>query len=87
MTWRVDILPLAERQLVRLPKPIRARVDQKILLLETDPRPHGSIKLAGAANLYRIRVGDYRIIYEIHGNVLVVVIVRVAHRSRVYRGL
>jgi len=53
--------------------------------LVDDPRPHGVEKMSGERNAYRIRVGDYRIIYEIHDAVLIVVVVRVGHRRAVYR--
>jgi mRNA interferase RelE/StbE len=56
--------------------------------LETDPRPRGAIRLAGYAQerLWRIRVGDYRVLYEIRDEVLLVLVVRVGHRREVYRG-
>ena len=51
------------------------------------PRPAGCIQLAGADDAYRIRIGDYRVVYEIADKVLIVYIIRVAHRKDVYRGL
>ena len=53
--------------------------------LEADPRPPGSLKLQGSEALYRIRIGDYRVVYEIHEAVLVVLVVRIAHRREIYR--
>ena len=53
--------------------------------LAQNPRPAGCAKLVGTANDWRIRVGDYRIIYEIHDTRLIVLVVRVAHRREVYR--
>jgi mRNA interferase RelE/StbE len=53
--------------------------------LADDPRPHGAKKLVGADRTYRIRVGDYRIVYEIGDEVLVVLVIRVAHRREAYR--
>lgn len=53
--------------------------------LEENPRPSGCVKLAGDENLYRIRVGDYRIVYEIRDSVLIVTIIKVRHRREVYR--
>ena len=50
-----------------------------------NPRPQGSKKLGGEDGLYRIRVGDYRIVYAIRDDILVVLVVRIGHRSEVYR--
>ena len=55
--------------------------------LADNPRPRGVEKLEGRENRYRIRVGDYRVIYEIHDEVLLVLVVRIGHRREVYRGL
>jgi mRNA interferase RelE/StbE len=61
------------------------RAKEKIQALAQDPRPHGCLKLKGEDNLWRIRVGDWRVIYEIHDRVLVVVVVDVDHRGDVDR--
>jgi mRNA interferase RelE/StbE len=53
--------------------------------LRTNPRPPGVVKLAGDDNLWRIRIGDYRVVYEIHDNRLIVLVLRVAHRKDVSR--
>lgn len=71
----------------RLPKDVRQRVDDRILLLQNEPRPLGCTKLVGHSNLYRIRVGNYRIIYEIHDDRVLVVVIVVAHRRESYRGM
>lgn len=73
------------RELGSLPQPIRNRVNGRIRALGDDPRPPGCQRLAGFGDLYRVRVGDYRIIYQILDDVLVVVIVRIGHRREVYR--
>lgn len=64
----------------------RARLTEAIWELGEDPRPPGAVKLKGR-DFYRIRVGDYRVIYEIREQALVVLIIKVAHRRDVYRGL
>jgi len=51
----------------------------------SNPRPAGVVKLAGDDNLWRIRIGDYRVICEVHGDCLVVLVLRVANRKDVYR--
>jgi mRNA interferase RelE/StbE len=75
----------AERGLERLPKPILQRVDAKILALAADPHPAGSIKLEGSDEIYRVRVGDYRILYQVEIERLIVVVVDVGNRKDIYR--
>lgn len=74
-----------EKYLRKLDKPALQRIVEKIYTLRQDPRPHGVKKLEGEKNLYRVRQGDYRIIYEIHDNVLIVEVIKIGHRSDVYR--
>jgi mRNA interferase RelE/StbE len=81
--YRVFILPAAERQLRRIDPGPRRRIDAAILALVGEPRPHGCRKMSGSEE-YRIRVGDYRILYEIEDTVLRVLIVKVGHRRDVY---
>jgi mRNA interferase RelE/StbE len=85
MKYRVDITPTARRQLADLPRSVRRRIDEKILALAANPRPRGSVKLAGSEDVYRVRVGDYRILYTIRDEVLLVVVVKIGHRRDVYR--
>jgi mRNA interferase RelE/StbE len=86
MPYRLEIRDSAARQIARLPKPDQRRVMAAIADLAQTPRPDGVRKIVGAGNAYRVRVGDYRIVYEIIDRVLIVYIVRVAHRKDVYRG-
>ncbi len=64
---------------------VSVRIETKIDGLARDPRPRGVKKLAGEEELYRLRVGDYRIIYQVRDRVLVVLVVNVGHRRDVYR--
>ena len=73
------------RDLKKLPEQVRQRLQPHIESLATDPRPPGVVKLEGAENGYRIRVGDYRVLYEIHDAVLRVAVVKAGHRREVYR--
>ncbi len=66
---------------------MQLRLRPKIDALAGNPRPRGAEALAGEPNLYRIRVGDYRIIYQIRDRVLLVVLVRIRHRRDAYRNL
>lgn len=68
-----------------LPESIRKRIIRKVVSLETNPRPHDAIKLEGSNDYYRIRVGDYRIIYRIQDDRLIILIIKVAHRRESYR--
>lgn len=74
----------AAREIDALPTAVRRRVIGKIAALASDPRPHGAQKLTGE-DRYRIRQGDYRVVYTIEDEVVTVTVVRVAHRSDVYR--
>jgi mRNA interferase RelE/StbE len=85
MAYQVELLPSAHRDLTRLPKALQIRIAVRLRELADDPRPSGVVKLAGAENLWRIRTGNYRVIYEIHDDRLVVLVLRVAHRKDVYR--
>jgi mRNA interferase RelE/StbE len=87
MPYRIEVKPQAEKALAKIPNPHRRRIAKAIDALAREPRPAGCIKLAGADDAYRIRVGDYRIVYQIEDKILVVYIIRVAHRKDVYRGL
>jgi mRNA interferase RelE/StbE len=82
--YRVEIKRSAEREIAALPDAVRRLVVRRILALADDPRPHGSQKLAGD-DKYRLRQGDWRIVYTIDDDVVTVTVVRVAHRSDVYR--
>ena len=79
-------MPRALRAIEAMPKPDRLRVRNRIDGLAAQPRPPGSIKLSGHANLYRVRVGDYRIIYELHDDRRIVIVIIVANRRESYRG-
>ena len=87
MAYRLEIKKPARAQIARLPRPIQLRVMAAIVDLAETPRPHGARKIIGGDDAFRVRVGDYRIIYEIVDRVLTVFIVRVAHRKDVYRSL
>ena len=85
MIYRVRLTSTAEKERKQLPAPLRARIDSAIEELKTNPRPPGVTKLSGSDNDWRIRVGDYRIVYEIDDSARVVTVWRIAHRREVYR--
>jgi len=86
-SYKVIVKPSVEKDLRSLPPSVLKRVFKRIEALEEDPCPHGSLKLAGAEQLYRIRVGDYRIVYTLERDLRQVVVYYVRHRRDVYRQL
>lgn len=83
--YAVTFARSARRELEALEPPIAARVLARVEALATDPWPAGVRKLQGAQRLWRIRIGDYRIVYSIDDRQCVVDVVRVRHRRDVYR--
>lgn len=83
-SYKIKIKKSAEKEIIKVPQPDRSRVVKKIILLHSDPRPIGCEKLQGDIN-YRIRQGDYRVVYEVDDSEKIVHIVRVGHRREVYR--
>lgn len=84
--WQVILTRRPEKTLAKLPADVRGRVDEKLLSLESDPRPKGC-KYLKSVKLYRLRVGDWRIMYSIEDEELVVLVIRIAPRGEVYKGL
>jgi mRNA interferase RelE/StbE len=84
-SYRVEFTTAAAKEIRKLDHGIRRRILAGIAELERDPRPAGCKKLAGESDAWRIRVGDYRVLYEVIDDVLVVMVVRVAHRREVYQ--
>ena len=82
--FEVRIKRSAAKELAQLSNANVRRVLQRIQTLRTDPRPLGAIKLAGRET-YRIRQGDYRILYNILDDVLIIQVIQIGHRSDVYR--
>lgn len=85
-TWQVIVTNKAERRLRRLPKELIKRLREAIVALGFDPRPPGYKKLVGT-DLYRVRVGKWRIIYSIEDDQLIVLVVTIAPRRDAYRNL
>lgn len=85
MAHTILFKPAAAREFRKLPEEVKRRLKPKIDALANDPRPPGVEKLAGSETSYRIRVGDYRILYRIEDKALLISIVRIAHRREAYR--
>jgi mRNA interferase RelE/StbE len=84
-SYRVEIARRALKSLAALPRREQQRVRGAIDLLADTPRPPNCVAIRGEKSTYRVRVGDYRIVYEVHDNVLLVQVVRIGHRREVYR--
>lgn len=85
MPYRIEITRAAAKELASVTQPTRDRIKAAIHALADDPRPPGCAKLAGFQSAYRIRVGSYRVIYDIRDQVRIVTVVKVGHRRDVYR--
>ena len=86
MAYVVEFAPAARRQLKKLDRPVQKRILRRVERLEIQPRPKTAERLRVTAKpLYRVREGDYRIIYTIEDDRLIVLVVRISHRSEVYR--
>ena len=83
--YRVEFTATAEKQLKKLPKRERVRVAECIVGLAAEPRPAGSRRLQGYDAVYRVRVGTYRIIYEIYDQKVTVIVLKIGHRKDVDR--
>jgi mRNA interferase RelE/StbE len=85
VAYRILFAPAALRQFRKLPVPIRKRLSPHIDALADNPRPPGVVKLSGSSDIYRVRVGDYRIVYEIQDVGLVILVLKIGNRREVYR--
>ena len=85
--WRLEILPAARRELLELRRPIQDRIRAAIRSLASDPTPDDSVPMRGkGTGLHRVRVGVYRVVYRVQAKRVCVLIIRIGHRSEVYRG-
>jgi mRNA interferase RelE/StbE len=85
MSYQVLFTRRAERDFSAVPQRDRERLAKSIDALADDPRPHRVKKLEGPDPLYRLRAGDYRVLYTVEDNVVTVTVVRVGHRRDIYR--
>jgi len=85
MAYRLAFTAAATRDLKHLPKDVQADVAAAIDALAGDPRPHGCEKIEGSDDIYRIRCGDYRVLYQIGDDDSTLLVIRVRHRREVYK--
>lgn len=82
--YKVVVSKSAAKELSKLPSTINNRIVKAVLNLSDDPRPQGSKKLKGGSENWRIRIGDYRVIYAIDDEILIVDVRKVGHRKDMY---
>ena len=85
MAYRIELTPAAGRDFKRLPRAAVVRLAPRLDALADDPRPAGVLPMTGMHGYYRLRVGDYRIIYKVEDARLLVLVIRVANRREAYR--
>ncbi len=85
MAYSIQFKPLALRQLEKLPRDAQKRLAEKIEALRGNPFPAGCTKMEGLDDAWRIRAGDYRVVYQVHRGVLLILVLTVGHRKDVYR--
>jgi len=83
--YRIELAPAAVRQLESLPRKVQVRISGKINALASDPRPPGCAKLRDSEDIYRIRIGDHRVLYQVKDKVLLVLVVKVGKRGEIYK--
>jgi mRNA interferase RelE/StbE len=85
--FRIEVSATAEKQIRKLPREHQVRVLQAIRALAREPKPPGSRRIRGYEDVYRIRVGTYRVLYRVEAQRLVIIILKIGHRRDIYRSL
>lgn len=85
--YKIEISSTAEKSLKKIAKKDLVKIIETIQVLSIKPYPEGCRKLAGEDGVYRIRQGDYRIIYEVKGKKLLILVLKIGHRKDVYRSV
>ena len=83
--YKIEFLKSAKKELSKLPRNVQERIRDKIDTLKTNPYPSDVKKLKNGQGRLRIRIGDYRIIYKVEKNILVILVIKIAHRRQIYR--
>jgi len=84
-TYRIEVSATAERQIRKLTRPDQIRIVRVIRTLSSNPRPVGCRKLMGYHDVFRVRIGRYRVLYSIEDRRLVIIVLKVGDRKGVYR--
>ena len=83
--YKIELLKSAIKELSKLPRNVQERIRDKIDTLKINPYPSGIKKLKNGQGRLRIRVGEYRIIYKIEKDILVILVIKIGHRRQIYR--
>ena len=83
--FRIHVSGMAERQLKRLPAEARDRVVRALRALADDPVPRGSRRLTGYDDVFRVRIGPYRVLYSVAASTLTILVLKIGHRRDIYR--
>jgi mRNA interferase RelE/StbE len=87
LSYRLEFVSSASREFLALPAAIRQRIDRRLAALKENPKPSGVKALQGQEDLWRIRIGGYRVVYQINDRLRLMTVTRVRTRATVYRGL
>jgi mRNA interferase RelE/StbE len=85
MTYQIRIKESAKKELAKIPKEFGQKIVVEITALALNPKPHGCKKLVGAEHTYRIRTGNYRVIYTLVEQQLIIEVIKIGHRKDVYK--
>jgi mRNA interferase RelE/StbE len=85
MTYSIEIKQSAQKELANLPRNIADKVIKQVRALADDPRPNGCKKFVGTDYTYRIRINDYRVVYSIFDQQLVIQVIKIGHRKAIYK--
>jgi mRNA interferase RelE/StbE len=85
MTYQIEFSRQADKQLEALDQDLRLQINEVIDAMREEPRPSSCRKLKGTKDLYRLRIRDYRVVYQVQDKKLLVLIVKIKHRREVYR--
>ena len=83
--YQVELAPAAARQLSKLSRDVRVVAASALAALAWNPRPPGCVKLSGSKDLWRLRFGSYRVVYQIADDRKVITVVKIGHRKEIYR--
>ncbi len=83
--YKIELLKSAKKELSKLPRDVQERIRDKIDTLKTNPYPSDVKKLKNGDGRLRIRIGNYRVIYKVEKNILVVLVIKIGHRRQIYR--
>ncbi len=85
--YKIEFLKSAKKELSKLPRNIQERIRNKLEILKANPYPTDAKQLKNGEGRLRIRIGDYRLIYRVENNILIILVIKIGHRSKIYKNL